>query len=65
MWLPYGEKMVQIFLLDLGKIKKAICFNEHTQKSFLFEDFLELQYFESEFDVPSNEKEFSDLENYL
>lgn len=64
-WLPYGEKMVQIILLDQGKIKKAICFNEHVQKSFSVTDLLGMEYLVSNFDILSNEKEFLDFEAYL
>ncbi|TGL91251.1 hypothetical protein EHQ68_02080 [Leptospira congkakensis] len=64
-WLPYGEKMIQIFLLNEGLIQKTICFNEHSRKSFIFNDLLGMEYLVSDLDIPSNEKEFLDLETYL
>lgn len=64
-WLPYGEKMIQIFLLDQGKIRRAICFNEHIRKSFVVSELFGMEYLVSNFDIPSDEKEFLDFEAYL
>lgn len=64
-WLPYGEKMIQIFSLEKGIVKTAICFNEHIQKSFLLVDLLGIEYSVSEFDIPSDEREYKAFESYL
>ncbi|PJZ86273.1 hypothetical protein [Leptospira harrisiae] len=64
-WLPYGERMIQIFSLEQGKIKKIICFNEHVKKSFVITDLVEMEYLFSELDIPSNQKEFLEFEAYL
>ncbi|MCW7493190.1 hypothetical protein ND861_10900 [Leptospira sp. 2 VSF19] len=64
-WLPYGQKMIQVFCLEQGAIRKAICYNEFLNKSFEILDLADIRISDSSENFPSNSEEFLRFENYL
>ncbi|XDD45038.1 hypothetical protein AB3N60_09945 [Leptospira sp. WS39.C2] len=64
-FLPYGEKLIQIFELENQLIQRAICYNEHTKKSYLFCELTQFPYIKSSSDFVSSKKEFIQFEAYL
>lgn len=63
--LPYGEKLIQIFELENRLIRRAICFNEHTKKSYFINELTQFPYVKSSNDILSSEKEFIHFEANL
>ncbi|TGL04528.1 hypothetical protein EHQ43_14255 [Leptospira bouyouniensis] len=63
--LPYGQSLIQIFELSGSQILRAICFNQHTQKYFLFDQLTSFPYLKSNSDIQSSEKEFKQFESNL
>lgn len=64
-WLPYGQKMIQVFALESNIIKKAICYNEFLQKSFIIQNTYNLIFIMSNNTEESKEDEFTKFESYL
>lgn len=64
-YLPYGQKLIQIFAIENETIKMAICFNEFLNKSFLVDGLQNFKLIVSDEIIPITKQEFSKFEAYI
>lgn len=64
-YLPYGQKLIQIFQIENEIIAKAICFNEFLKKSFVINGLQNFKLFYSDEIIPISQEEFNRFEAYI
>ncbi len=64
-YLPYGQKLIQIFEIENEIIKKAICYNEYLKRSFIIEGLANFPLVISEEIVQTTKEEFNRFEAYI
>ncbi|TGM60647.1 hypothetical protein [Leptospira vanthielii] len=64
-WLPFGQRMFQVFVLENGSVVKAICYNEFLNKSFVINNLTDFKLADSSENIPTSIEEYLKLEAYL